>query len=335
MLLLKRSQAARIPIASLLIPLSVSALTTVYQWIKIAQENGVEGLQIKSSPGRSPRLSSADLVFLEVLLLQGAKAHGYQTNLWDSYRIAYIIEQYFGASYNPNYICSLLQKMGWSCQKPGFRSSERDEERIEYWRKVKFPQIQQAAEKRNGYLVFIDESGFMLTPSVARTWAPKGETPIEYIGDDHDRISAISAITVSPKRKRLGLLYHLLPDNMNFAGKEIAEFLCLLRQKTSKSMTLIWDPYSIHRAEPVENFLSRYPQILSELLPPHAPELNPTDQVWQHIKCARSTDYPSADILELRQFVEIELKRLQNRSDLLASFIRRTKLPVLIDLPRN
>ena len=78
----------------------------------------------------------------------------------------------------------------------------------------------------------------MLTPSVARTWAPRGKTPIQYIGDEHDRISAICAITLSPRQKRLGLLYHLLPDNVNLGGKEIVDFLRFIRRRVSGSVTV-------------------------------------------------------------------------------------------------
>ncbi len=58
----------------------------------------------------------------------------------------------------------------------------------------------------------------MLTPTVRRTFAPRGETPILRNWDRHDRISAISAITVSPTRRRLGLVYRLLPDDVNARG---------------------------------------------------------------------------------------------------------------------
>jgi hypothetical protein len=50
----------------------------------------------------------------------------------------------------------------------------------------------------------------LLTPTVRRTYAPRGETPILKSWDRHDRISAIGALTVSPKRQRLGLFVTLL-----------------------------------------------------------------------------------------------------------------------------
>lgn len=53
----------------------------------------------------------------------------------------------------------------------------------------------------------LHESGFMLQPLVRRTWAPRGQTPIQYNSDRHDRLSVISALTVAPVRQRLGVYF--------------------------------------------------------------------------------------------------------------------------------
>src|SRR6266571_3369589 len=68
-----------------------------------------------------------------------------------------------------------------------------------------------AADKKNaarlyGYLVFADESGFLLIPHVAKTWSPQGCTPVHYHRQGRrDKVSVISGISVSPQRQRLGL----------------------------------------------------------------------------------------------------------------------------------
>ena len=55
----------------------------------------------------------------------------------------------------------------------------------------------------------------MLTPTVRRTLAPRGQTPLQNAWDRHDRISVISALTISPVRRRLGLYFQLLPTDAN------------------------------------------------------------------------------------------------------------------------
>ncbi|MBI5853771.1 MAG: transposase [Nitrospirae bacterium] len=72
-------------------------------------------------------------------------------------------------------------------------------------------------------MVFLDESGFLLIPNVARTWAPKGETPLVRSRYKQDRISAISALAVSPQRKRLALSLTLRTRNLT--GLDVRAFL--------------------------------------------------------------------------------------------------------------
>lgn len=70
------------------------------------------------------------------------------------------------------------------------------------------------AERLGAHIVFADESGFVLIPTVVKTWAPQGETPIhQHRQGRRDKISVISGISVSPKQRRLGLYYLLFFDN--------------------------------------------------------------------------------------------------------------------------
>ena len=61
----------------------------------------------------------------------------------------------------------------------------------------------------------------MPQPTVRRTWAPRGQTPILRTYDRRDRITAISAVTLSPNRRRLGLHFDLLDHNNKAAEFEL------------------------------------------------------------------------------------------------------------------
>jgi transposase len=78
---------------------------------------------------------------LQVLLLQGATAHGYGTDLWTLERISALIRQHFGVRYHPGHVFKLLHRLGWSCQKPARRAKQRDEAAIAHWRRHTWPQI--------------------------------------------------------------------------------------------------------------------------------------------------------------------------------------------------
>ena len=169
----------------------------------------------------------------------------------------------------------------------------------------------------------------MLTPTVRRTLAPRGKTPILKSWDRHDRISAISAVTVSPKRKRLGLYFRLLPDDTNAHGEDTVAFLEQLRWHIRGPMTILWDRGNIHdRSKVVRAYLARHPEIETEKFPGYAPETNPDEMVWQHTKHGRLANFTPEDTTELRVTVEEELTRLHGNSELLSAFIRHAKVPI-------
>src|SRR5262249_44537098 len=82
---------------------------------------------------------------------------------------------HFGVTFHHDHVGRFLRnRLGWSPQKPRRRARERDETGIWLWRECTFPRIVRRAQDRNAHLVFLDESGFQLTPTVRRTWAPPG-----------------------------------------------------------------------------------------------------------------------------------------------------------------
>jgi transposase len=177
-----------------------------------------------------------------------------------------------------------------------------------------------------GYLVFVDEAGFMLAPLVQRTWAPRGHTPIITVADPHDRISAIGAMTISPARRHFGFHYHLLADNANFHGASVVSFVNQIQRRLPSPITIVWDTIRIHTDRAVENYLSTHPSIRIESLPPYAPELNPVDYVWSYVKYDRLANYCPSNLTELRKCIEEEFRNLQRQPQLLQSLFRRTGL---------
>jgi transposase len=169
----------------------------------------------------------------------------------------------------------------------------------------------------------------MLTPTVRRTLAPRGRTPVLRAWDRHDRISAFSAVTISPKRRRLGLHFRLLPDGANARGEDTVAFLRQLRRHIPGAMTIFWDRSNIHdRSKKVRAYLAKHPEIETEPLPGYTPEANPDEMVWGHTKHGRLANFAPEDTAELRSALIGELVRLQQSPELLAAFIRHAKVPV-------
>ena len=170
----------------------------------------------------------------------------------------------------------------------------------------------------------------MLMPTRRRTLAPRGETPILPAWDRRDRISAQSAVTISPKRKKRNLYFRTLTDNQNVKAHDTVAFLRQLRRHLPGPITLLWDRSNTHdRSKVVRTYLAKRAEIRTERFPGYAPELNPDEQVWSHIKYGRMSNFVPTGITDLRRRLRREFHRVKKRPDLLAGFVRHA-LPMRI-----
>src|ERR1700722_9158510 len=158
---------------------------TVAGWVRAARQP--VGLAAKPQLGPPPGLSDADLQQLEVLLVQGAKAHGWHNELWTAARVTRLIERQFHIDYHPEHVRKILKRgLGWTSQKPRRKARERNDKEVARGVGDEFPRIVREAWRRKAHLVFLDESGFFLTPTVRRTLAPRGKTPVLAAWDRRD-----------------------------------------------------------------------------------------------------------------------------------------------------
>lgn len=179
----------------------------------------------------------------------------------------------------------------------------------------------QKKSQKNGWpIVLIDESGYMLQPVVRRTWAPKGQTPVQYSWDRHDRLSTIAGITVSPVRQRLGLCFQVHSENVNF--EKVIEFVVALHRRLRRKFILVLDRYSAHR-KAVRLLQERHPDWFEvEWLPAYAPDLNPTEMVWNHSKYGDLANFIPDDVDDLSRAVTTSLKNTRTQTQLLRSFFQ-------------
>ena len=216
--------------------------------------------------------------------------------------------------------------MRWTPQRPIRQLAGRDDAKILQWLTETYPAILQRAHRRGAYLVFVDESGFMLAPVLRRTFSPRGHRPVNKSAEPHERISVIGAMTISPERRHFGFHSQLLNDNANFHGDSVVTFIDTVRRAILKPITLLWDGIRIHGAEPVATYLAKHRTIVVEPFPPCAPELNPVDKVWGYVKYDRLPNFAPPNLAELRTGITAEFSRLQQRPHLLEALFRRTGL---------
>jgi transposase len=118
-----------------------SAPSSVMRWRDAHNSGGEEALKVRFSPGRPRALTNRQRKKVVKLLLKGAVANGFGTELWTTRRVANLIEQHCEVQFHRSHVARLLHEMGFSCQKPERRALERDEEKIEEWKRKRWPQV--------------------------------------------------------------------------------------------------------------------------------------------------------------------------------------------------
>jgi transposase len=111
-------------------------------WHARFEQGGVDALRSRGPTGPNPKLSAAQLAKVEQALLQGARANGFDTDLWTLERVAVVITQLTGVRHHPGHVWSILRhRLGWTLQRPERRASERDEQAITRWVAQEWPRI--------------------------------------------------------------------------------------------------------------------------------------------------------------------------------------------------
>lgn len=167
-----------------------------------------------------------------------------------------------------------------------------------------------------------------MLPTVRRTWAPTGQTPIlRHRTRSHKKISTIGALSISPQRRRLGLYLHWHP-NKNITQVEIISFLRDLLAHLRGNVVLVWDRLNAHRGAQVKLWRTAYPRLSVEWFPPYAPELNPMEYVWGHLKHHRLANHGLLELDEIHEQAKHAAAQVAGRQSLLRSFVHASTLPI-------
>jgi transposase len=164
--------------------------------------------------------------------------------------------------------------------------------------------------------MFVDEAGLYLLPGLVRTYSPAGLTPVVYEWQTRDHLSVMAGLT------RRGGLSVLVRDEA-FGGGDSAAFLGRLARR--RRWLVIWDGSPIHRCNPVRELLASRPwgrRVWLERLPGYAPELNPVEGLWQHLKHVELRNVVCLDVGHLREELQLAIGRVRQKRYLATSFFQ-------------
>jgi transposase len=183
------------------------------------------------------------------------------------------------------------------------------------------------ARHLGAHLLFIDESGLLLSPLVRRTLAPKGQTPIlQHRAKDREKVSLIAALTISPRSHQLGLYFSSL-CNDSFDSAAVAAFLRQVLRHLRGPVIVVWDRGPMHHGQSMRDLREQCSRLEIEYLPPYAPDLNPVEQLWSYLKWGRLSNYSVQDAAELDDLAHNELADISIDRKRLRSFWAASDLP--------
>lgn len=170
-------------------------------------------------------------------------------------------------------------------------------------------------------IVYVDEAGFYRLPSVVRTDAPRGQTPILRAPTSYQHVSVSSGITEQ------GQLVSQMQAQA-YRGTTIFGFLRHLLNQISGNVLVLWDGAPIHRSAVVREFLGTVEdgRLRREQLPAYAPDLNPDEGIWHYLKNVELRNVVGDSLPEVRYEVRLALARLRHKRAVMQACITHTRL---------
>ena len=174
--------------------------------------------------------------------------------------------------------------------------------------------------------MFLDETGFLLQPVIRRTWAARGETPVQYASARHDRLSAIGAVTLSSERQRINTYWQFYPGNI--VATDVVAFLRHLHRQIGRKLIVVLDRFNVHRkaVRLLNEQLAEW--ITIEWLPAYAPDLNPVEVIWSCTKYGDLANYVPGDLDDLEDAVLDSLISQSGHPSTKRSYFKTAKLAI-------
>jgi transposase len=302
--------------------------TTIYKWLTAAATPGLglRALLARPAPGRPRSLTPGqEQQVFRWINGRDPRQYGLVFGLWTRSVVADLIERKFDIWLGLTAVGALLAKLNLTPQKPLQRAYQRDPEAIQRWQRESYPAIARQARAEGGEVFFWDESGFRADTVHGRTWSVRGHTPVLARPGQRQSISAASAVNAKG-----GFWY------CTYEGGLTAElFVRLLRKMMRhrvKPIHLVVDGLPAHKTKLVKDYVqSTEGRLQLHFLPGYAPELNPDELVWSHVKRTGVARTPLRKGERLRDKIEDQLARIKRAPRLIRSFFREPNVAYITD----
>lgn len=278
----------------------------IYAWLARYRAGGFGALKARALKGRPLKVQAAQMRWLyRTITGKSPLQFRFEFALWTREIIRVLLREQFQLHLSLASVGRLLKQLGLSCQRPLFRAMEQDPQRVRQWLEEEYPAIREQAHQAGAEIYFGDEAGVRSDCHAGTTWGIKGQTPVVRSTGQRSSVNMISAVSA-----RGAMRFMLTKGRVN--GSVFVEFLKRLMHNAPRPVFLILDGGSYHHSRPVKDYVASIGGKLQLFfLPPYSPELNPDEQVWNHVKHHGVAKAALRGGKELRKFVMTRLQSLQ------------------------
>jgi transposase len=281
--------------------------TTIYRWLRTAEEEGIEALVEKIAQGPEPKLNEKQRQRVKRWILgKDPRQYGFDFGLWSRRIVQSLIKEKMGIDLGLTAVGRLLASLDITPQKPLRRAYERDPVAVALWQSETYPKLKRRAKRLGAQIFFLDEAGFQSDPPLGRTYGLKGQTPVVKTSGQRQSINVISAVNAR------GQFWAT-----TYTGKLDAEafvaFLKNFMQTREGKVFLVVDGHPVHHAKRAAEYVQSLGGRLElHFLPPYAPDLNPDEFVWGYMKNNGVSKKPLKQNESLQQRIEEDLRTIHN-----------------------
>lgn len=288
--------------------------TTIYRWLHAAEHGGWPALESRHASGRPLKLTVQQRLEVRTWIDgKDPRHYGYESGLWTRSIVADMIQATFGVTVDITTVGRALHRLGITPQKPLHRAYERDPVAIERWKRKDYPVLKARATKAKAEIFFLDETGVRSDQALGRTWGVRGRTPAVSTSGKRQWVNAISAVNA-----RGAFWYRVFKGRLN--KETFVAFLKTFLRGRRKPVFLVVDGHPAHRAALVASFVQGMKGRLElHFLPGYAPELNPDEFIWHHLKETGISKNPLRHGESLEARVEDDLRAIHRRPQIVRS----------------
>lgn len=185
------------------------------------------------------------------------------------------------------------------------------------------------AAARGAWICFQDEAGQTLRPPKAKTWARRGRTPVVGVsGKGSGRVS-IAGLVCLKHGQRGRFVWRTIThrgrkgERSSFSETDYAALLDQVHQRLGAPIILVWDNLNTHVSAAMRTLIAARDWLTVVRLPAYAPDLNPTEGAWAHLKRGLG-NLAVRGVEHLAQVVKQRLRHIQREPDLIAGFLAQT-----------